>query len=490
MSKTPDLYAVILAGGSGSRLWPLSREMYPKQLLRLNNQNTLFQSTFLRLAKNFSSSNIVTTTNIKHAADIKLQLSELEQVLGGTHKPRVIVEPVGKNTAPAIALSVFYILNKMCKKGEDPIILIAPSDHLVKFQDKFADAVNKGVKLAKAGFIVTFGIKPEKPDTGFGYIKTIKDNNIAKITDNALKVQKFKEKPNLAMAEEYCRQGTYFWNSGIFMFRASTILNEMELYSKDIIKGLSDCDIADTGPAIKYDDYIKLPEISIDYAVMEYSKLITLIPVECGWSDMGSWQAIYDISDKDERNNFISGNVFDIDSKNSLIYSTSKLVSTIGLKDTVIIETDDAILACDKSRTQEVKKIFDHLKINNDLACMVHSTVYKHWGYNTALQRGKGFLIKTLHINPYAGLTFQMHHHRSEHWVVLSGTAKVTKENEIIYLNPGDSIDIPALTKHSIVNETSEELNVIEIQTGTSFEDDDIIRFENNTDLQFDQEKY
>jgi len=478
MEKNPKLYGVILAGGSGSRLWPLSREMYPKQLLKLAKDNTLFQATFLRLADIITASNVITVTNIKHAADIKLQLGQITASLDKANDLKVITEPIGRNTAPAIGLSAFYIKEKMSEPGTDPIILVAPSDHMIENQERFVKAVNEGIKLAKAGFIVTFGIKPEKPDTGYGYISTISDENITQTADCGLKVQEFKEKPNLKTAEEYCRMGTYFWNSGIFMFKASTILNEMEKYSKEILKNLINTEFNDADPTIKFDDYVKMPDISIDYAVMEHSKNIALIPIDCGWNDMGSWQAIYDLAEKDEKNNFISGNVVDIGSENSLIYSTSKLVSTIGLKDIVIIETEDAILACDKNKTQDVKKIFDHLKCINDLTCKIHRTVYRPWGYYTVLQRGEGFLIKMIHVNPGAKLSLQMHYHRSEHWVVLSGAAVVVRDGKEILLEAGGSIDIPATVKHSLENSGKVDLKIIEVQRGSYLEEDDIVRFE------------
>ena len=477
MEKRSDLYGVILAGGSGSRLWPLSREMHPKQLLKLAKDNTLFQATFLRLENIIPSDNIITITNVKHAEDIKLQLKELNSYdCSGTD--RIVIEPVGRNTAPAIGLATSYILKEVAKQTNDPVIIVAPSDHLIKQENIFIDALTEGIKLAESGYIVTFGIKPDKPDTGYGYISTIIDKSIEKITSHGLKVQEFKEKPDSNTAEMYLKAGTYYWNSGIFMFKASTLMNELNKFCPDILNILENSKMQLNGPAIKFDDYENMPDISIDYAVMEYSKLITLIPIDCGWNDMGSWQAIFDIEDKNEKNNFISGNVIDIESENSLIYSTSKLVTTIGLKDTVIVETEDAILACDKNRTQDVKKIFENLKENNDLACKVHRTVYRPWGYYTVLQRGDGFLIKIIQVNPKAKLSLQMHYHRSEHWVVLAGIAKVRKAGEEIMLNAGDSIDIPVTMKHSLENPGMIPLKIIEVQNGNYLEEDDIVRFE------------
>jgi mannose-1-phosphate guanylyltransferase/mannose-6-phosphate isomerase len=475
MIKRSNLYGVILAGGSGSRLWPLSREMHPKQLLKLAKDTTLFQSTFLRLNNIILDENIITVTNVKHSEDIKLQLNELNS---RNKNCKVVIEPLGRNTAPAIGLATFYILKEMLKDKSDPIIIVAPSDHMIKDENTFTTALNEGIKLAEAGHIVTFGIKPDKPDTGYGYISTIIDKSIEKITLDGLKVQEFKEKPDAVTAEMYLNEGTYYWNSGIFMFKASVLLNELDKYCPEIISILKDSTMESSGPTVKFEIYENLPDISIDYAVMEYSKQIALIPIDCGWNDMGSWEAIFDMEKKDDKNNFISGNVIDIGSENSLIYSTSKLVTTIGLKDTVIVETEDAILACNKNRTQDVKKIFENLKENNDQACIIHKTVYRPWGFYTVLQRGDGFLIKIIQVNPKAKLSLQMHYHRSEHWVVLAGIAKVRKVDDDIILNPGDSIDIPATAKHSLENPGIIPLKIIEVQNGDYLEEDDIVRFE------------
>lgn len=473
-----SLYGVILAGGSGSRLWPLSREMYPKQLLKLTGEHTLFQSTFCRLFGLIYPQNIFTVVNTKHSTDIRLQLNQLKDVCKNIEDPQIIVEPIGRNTAPAIGLAVKYIINKINEDNFDPIIFVAPSDHIIQDQQAFNDAVDCGIKLAEAGFIATFGIKPNKPDTGYGYICTESREDITKICNEALKVKEFKEKPDLETAQEYIKSQNYYWNSGMFIFKASTLLKEMELYSNDIYTLLNEITFNNEGPTVDFNDYIKIPDNSIDYAIMERSSLITLIPLLCDWSDMGSWEAIYDISQRDSNNNFISGNVIDFGSENSLIYSTSKLVSTIGMKDTVIVETNDAILVCDKNKTQDVKKIFNLLKSCNNDACFEHSTVYRPWGYYTVLEKAEDFLVKIININVKAKLSLQMHYHRSEHWVVLSGIAQIIKGDKELFLNPGDSIDIPATIKHSLANPGKIDLKIIEVQRGNYLKEDDIIRFE------------
>lgn len=473
-----NIYGVILAGGSGSRLWPLSRELYPKQLLKLNDDNTLFQTSVLRLCDVIPPENILTVTNIKQSSDIKLQLKQLKQKINTSCDNKTIIEPVGRNTAPAIAISVIYILQKMLKDKEDAIICITPADHMIQDKAKFSNAVREGIKLAEQDYIVTFGIKPDKPDTGYGYINTEKDQNISNISNEGVKACEFKEKPDIDTAVKYVNSGVYYWNSGIFIFKASVILEELSKHCPELFNNLQNIELHENGPTIKFDDFIKFPDISIDYAVMEKSSKLALIPIDCGWNDMGSWEAIYDTAKKDEKNNFFSGNVMDIESENTLVYGTSKLVATIGLKNTVVVETEDAILICDKNKTQEVKKVFDILKSSNDNACKVHKTVYRPWGFYTVLHEAPGFKTKMIQVSPGAKLSLQMHYHRSEHWVVLAGTAKVRKGDSDYYLKPGDSIDIPATVMHFLENPGRVDVQIIEVQTGAYLEEDDIIRLE------------
>jgi len=378
LSENKNIFGVILAGGSGSRLWPLSREMYPKQLLKLTGENSLFQSTFLRLTDVIPAKNIITVTNDKHLSEIKIQLAEIDT----NEEYTAIGEPVGRNTAPAIGLAALFIQNNLAEKNSDPVIFVTPSDHLIQNNEAFLDAVREGIKLAEDGYIVTFGIKPSKPETGYGYIKTNKDlrlpssrqplassgqaTPIVPHRNDVLagyKVDEFKEKPDFETAKKYLEAGNYFWNSGIFMFKASTILKEMQIHSLDVLAGLNKLDL--TKDFIEKETYQAIPSISIDYAVMEKSDRIALIPVDCGWNDLGSWESIYDVMDKDANQNYTKGNVISIDTQDSYIYSSSRLVSTIGVQNLVIIETDDAILVCDKSRTQDVKIIFDKLKKEN-----------------------------------------------------------------------------------------------------------------------------
>lgn len=472
-----DLYAVILAGGSGSRLWPMSREMYPKQLLKINDENTLFQSTFLRLAENFDDKNIFTITNTKHAPNINIQLEKIKEIFCRTKPYKVITEPIGRNTAPAIALATKFVQQAAGNKI-DPIILFAPSDHMVSKVKQFSKAIDEGIKLAKEGYIVTFGIVPDKIDTGFGYIKTKKDKKIKAISQDGYKVAEFIEKPDFETAKEYVESGKYYYNGGIFMFKASVIMKELKKYTPEIINILKNSSVDESVPSIAYQEFKEMPDISIDYAVMENSKKIALVPLDCGWNDLGSWEAIYDISKKDKNGNYIMGNVIDVGSKNSMIYSTSKLVTTIGLKDTVVVETEDALLVCDKSRTQDVKRVYNTLKDKNNSAIMIHKTVYRPWGYYTVMQEGEGFLTKCIVVNPNAKLSLQKHFHRSEHWVVLEGKAYVVKGEEAYELNAGESIDIAVEEIHSLQNPYDKPVKILEVQKGDKLDENDIVRIE------------
>jgi len=472
------IYGVILAGGNGSRLWPLSREMYPKHLLKLNQENTLLQSTFLRLSKFINDENIITVTNIKHSSDVKSQLSELKEKLNSDEKYTVINEPIGRNTAPAIALSIFYILSQLKDKSIDPIILVVPSDHLIKNIDTSTKIFKKGIKLAEQGYIVTFGVTPNRPDTGYGYINTIHDDNISKIEKEAAKVKEFKEKPDFKTAVKYYESGAYYWNAGIFMFKASEMIEEFKKYCPEILKDIKSAKLNSKNTIIDLEDYEKIQNISIDNAIMEKSDKIVSLPFDCGWNDLGSWETIFDISEKDSDNNLILGNTINIDSKNSLIYSTSRLVAAIGIDNLAVVETDDAVLVCNKNKTQDVKQVYDILKHRNSPEYKIHTTVYRPWGFYTVLKKEEGVLVKMIHVNSKARLSVQMHNHRAEHWVVLTGTANVVRGSEEFILAPGESIDIPVKVKHSLKNLTDKDLEIIEIQKGELLSEDDIIRFE------------
>ena len=405
---------------------------------------------------------IVSITNTKHASAVRLQLNEFQK------NDIILSEPVAKNTAPAIVTATKYIMQKT---NSDPVIIVSPSDLLINDINGFLSSVKIGEKLAEQGYLVTFGIKPDYVETGYGYIK------ISKKLENGYKVEKFVEKPDIDTAKKYISDEKYFWNSGIFMFKGSTLFSETLKYAPEIVKISESFDFS-KGNEIPFIEFDKMPNISIDYAVMEKSDNIALVELKSDWKDLGSWQSIYDASPKDKNGNVFSGHVLDENSKNSFVYSSSKLVATIGLEDTVIVETEDAILACKKDETQKVKHIYETLKKQHDDTHLVHKTVYRPWGFYTVMAQGNGFLTKLIHVNQGQKLSVQSHNYRSEHWVVLSGTAKVVLEGKDIILSPGHSVDIPLKAIHSLQNPYNEDLEIIEVQKGSPLIEEDIIRYE------------
>lgn len=454
------MYGVILAGGSGSRLWPLSRELYPKQLLKLNSKQSLLEKTFLRLLDTIDEKNIISITNAKHFTSVKTQLDAISK------KTTVLAEPISKNTAPAIAASVKYLLDT---QGDD-VVIVVPSDPLIKDLEAFSKTVKEGEKLAEQGYIVTFGVKPTKPEVGFGYIKT------SNAIEDGFIVEEFKEKPDFETAKKYVEAGNYYWNSGIFMFKASVFVEALKEYAKDIWEVYEQLDFTKS-EEIPYMLFDKMPSISVDYAVMEHAKNMALVPLKSDWNDLGCWDAIYETNEKDENGNVKIGNVIEQDCKNSLLYSSDRLVAGVGLEDVLIVETSDAILACKKDRAQDVKKIYDKLKEIKDDRHKIHKTVYRPWGYYTVLNQGAGYLTKMICVSKKGQLSLQSHNFRSEHWVVLSGTARVTLDNKVFMLKPGSSIDIPVKVKHSLANPYEEELQIIEVQKGDKLVEEDIIRY-------------
>lgn len=454
--------SIILAGGNGSRLWPLSREEYPKQLLAFDNNESLLQKTFNRLRSFSEPCDIVTVTNIKHFSNIKLQLNAID-------KANVVIgEPLGKNTAPAIACTLEYFKQA---SGSDDIVIIVPSDHLIQDVDAFRETVEMAKPLAEQGFIVTFGIKPTYPETGYGYIKT--QNELM----SGFKVEKFVEKPDLITAKKYLESGNYYWNGGIFMAKISTFLKEFELHALDIYKNLATLDFS-KDLKIAYSVYEKMPSISIDYAIMEKSQNIALVELKSDWNDLGSWQSIYSIKEKDADGNVLTGKVLVDNVKNSFIYSQKEIVAVSGLEDIILVETEDAIMACKVSESQNVKNLYEKLKATESDTTKLHKTVFRPWGYYTCMNRGEGYLTKTICVLPQQKLSVQSHNHRSEHWVVLEGTAKVILDGKEYDVYAGDSIDIPQGAKHSLQNPYAEELKIIEVQKGQYISEDDIIRYE------------
>ncbi len=453
---------VILAGGSGSRLWPLSREEYPKQLIPLVSDKSLLQQTFERLCLLSSPKDIVTVTNSKQFSNIKLQLNN-------TNKDNfVICEPVSKNTAPAIIISIEHLLQNGANK--DDVVLIVPSDHMIADDQLFKKTVDNGILLAQKGFIVTFGIKPTYPETGYGYIKTKEK------MDSGFLVDSFVEKPDFNTAKKYLNSGNYFWNGGMFLAKISTFLDEFSLYQNDTLKIAEQFDLSEKKQP-NYNLYTQMKCESIDYAIMEKSKKVALVELLSDWKDLGSWQAIYDLKTKDSDGNVITGKVVTDSVKNSFIYSQKELVAVSGLENIILVETEDAIMACKMDESQNVKKLYEKVKATESDTTRLHKTVFRPWGYYTNLNRGDGYLTKIICVLPKQQLSLQSHNHRSEHWVVLEGKALVIKDHREYNVYPGESIDIPLGTIHSLQNPYEDELKVIEVQKGDMLTEDDIVRY-------------
>lgn len=471
------LYSVILAGGSGSRLWPLSRETFPKQVFKLNNDFTLFQETFLRLTSLVDDKNIITTTNIKHSSAISEQLGVLQEKYCRKEKYKLLTEPVGKNTAPSIAIAVKYIIQNKIFNEPYQYVLTVPSDHYIPDTNAFSEFISKGLKLAQEGYIVSFSQETDETNENFGYMTAKKNAKVSEIEKSALKVSEFIEKPS--SSENIKKLSTrHFINSGIYLFRADVFMSELKKHAPAIHKQLEKLTVKTTLPSVELSEYEKFNDVSIDYALMEKTKKLVTIPFSAEWKDIGSWDSLYELSQKDENGNVYIGKVIDCGSGNSLIYSTSKPVVTLGLKDTIVVETEDAVLISDKNDSKSIKNIYKKLNENNTKQKEIHKTVHRPWGYYTVLEEGEGFLTKCIVVNPNAKLSIQLHHHRSEHWIILEGEATVIKGSETYKLRAGNCIDIAIEEIHSLQNLTSEQIKVLEVQQGDILDENDIERIE------------
>lgn len=455
---------IILAGGTGSRLWPLSRELYPKQLLQLTNETSLLQTTLGRVAALPEVLPPVIVVGEEHRF---ITLSQVEE-LGKFADFSILLESDGRNTAPAICGAAHY-----CQQaGKDVTLLVLPADHIVLNSDAFKQAVAKAKELASEGLIVTFGITPTAPETGYGYIEQGKGGAVAS----------FKEKPDLATATEYLEQGNFFWNSGMFAFSLETLLAELEIFAPDIFGAMKTAvdEGSRDGKFFRFgkDGMASCPSDSIDYALMEKTKKAAVIEADLGWSDIGSWKALWEVYEKDSAGNVARGDVMLEDTKNCLIKSEKRLVAAVGMEDTLVVETADAVLVAPLSRSQEVKKIVTSLKEQKRNEYSIHATAFRPWGSYTVLEEQPRFQIKRITVRPGAKLSLQMHHHRSEHWVVVSGTARVTNGDAVILLHENQSTYIPPGTKHRLENPGVIELELIEVQNGSYLGEDDIVRFD------------
>ncbi|WP_295577351.1 mannose-1-phosphate guanylyltransferase/mannose-6-phosphate isomerase [Stenotrophomonas maltophilia] len=455
---------VILSGGSGTRLWPLSREAYPKQFLPLVGDDTMLQATWKRVASIAGAAPIV-VANQEHRFMAAEQLRECKVL-----PQALILEPVGRNTAPAIAIAALQAL----ASGNDALLLVLPSDHVVRNEAAFHAAVKQAAIAAEAGKLVTFGIVPTAPETGYGYIK-------AAAGEGVRAVDRFVEKPDLATAEQYVASGEYFWNSGMFLFKASRYLKELEALQPAI---LAACRQA-LDKAARDNDFIRLdaeafaasPNDSIDYAVMEKTADAAVVPLDAEWNDVGSWSALWEVSDKDADGNACHGDVIALDCKDSYAYG-NRLIAMVGLQDVVVVETDDAVFVGHKDRVQDVKEIVGQIKRDGRSEAAAHRKVYRPWGAYDSIDNGARFQVKRITVKPGATLSLQMHHHRAEHWIVVSGTAEVTRGDEVILLSENQSTYIPLGVTHRLKNPGKLPLELIEVQSGSYLGEDDIVRFE------------
>jgi len=463
-----NIIPVILSGGSGTRLWPLSRKQYPKQYLPLAGDNTMLQETILRLS---GLDNLVDPIIICNA-DHRFLVAEQCQQIDITN-PTILLEPVGRSTAPAIAAAALQSL----KETDDAVLLVLSADHVIQDVEAFHQAINIARQQAQEGKLATFGIVPTDANTGYGYIRPSKEN-----IDGAYKVEEFVEKPDLQTAQAYLKQGNYLWNSGMFMFKADALIDELTTYSPEVVTSVKTA----VNNAEQDLDFIRLdkqafessPSDSIDYALIERSGNVVVVPLDAQWNDIGSWSALYDIGTKDDNGNVIQGDVFTEETTNTYINATSHMVATIGVQDLVIVDTPNATLISTKDKVQEVKKIVEQLQQQDREEQFCHRKVYRPWGWYDSIEVGIHFQVKRLYVNPGAKLSLQMHYKRAEHWVVVSGTATAINGEDTLTLTEGDSTYIPIGTIHGLENKTSEPLQIIEVQSGAYLGEDDIVRFE------------
>ena len=466
------LIPTILCGGAGSRLWPVSRELHPKPFIRLADGQSLLQKAWLRGVALPDVTETLTVTNRELVFKTE---DEYREVAGTRYKDLAngfILEPFGRNTAPAIAAAALQVA---ASHGDDALMLVLAADHLISDQPAFAQAVAKAMRLAAQGKLVTFGIQPDTPETGYGYIEA--DGNT---------VVRFVEKPSLEVAREYVESGNYLWNSGMFCFSAGTMLREMQLHCPDILAATRACleqsrrvqGKGRTQIELEAEAFGRVPDDSIDYALMEKSSNVAVVPCNIGWSDIGSWNAVGELTAPDAHGNRIAGEVMLHDVSNCYIQSSQRIIGAIGVDNLVVIDTPDAVLIADRSRAQDVKLLFARLKAEGHETHRLHTTVHRPWGTYTVLEEGPRFKIKRIVVKPAGRLSLQMHHHRSEHWVVVSGMARVVNGEQELFINTDESTYIPAGHKHRLENPGVVDLVMIEVQSGEYLGEDDIVRFE------------
>ncbi len=465
-----NIYPVILSGGSGTRLWPQSRTSYPKQFLPLVSDQSLLQETARRVSDSSLFAPPLMVCNEEHRFLVAEQLREI-----GIQPSHIVLEPLARNTAPAVAAAACLL----AKTDPDALMLVLPSDHMIEDRAAFLSIVKVAADAAAGGALVTFGIKPTRPETGYGYIA---GGEALEASKGCLKVDSFVEKPDLETAERYLKDGRYFWNSGMFLFGASAFLAECDLFEPDILKGAkaavagaqTDLDFL----RLALEPFTALPSKSIDYAVMEHTTRAAVVPADIGWNDVGSWASLWEIGDKDKDGNVVRGDSLAIDTRNSFISTDGPLVAVLGVEDLTVVATMDAVLVLPLDRAQDVKTIIDRLKAEKRHESSLHPRVYRPWGFYQTVHDGDRFQVKRITVNAGASLSLQRHHHRAEHWVVVNGVAEVTKDDATFILHENESVYLPPLCIHRLVNPGKVPLNLIEVQSGSYLGEDDIERYE------------
>jgi mannose-1-phosphate guanylyltransferase len=461
------LLPVILAGGSGTRLWPLSRELFPKQFHALAGKLTMLQETVSKLDGLDCASPLV-ICNEEHRFIAAEQLRQI-----GDDGATILLEPAGRNTAPAIALAALYA----SRSGDDPLLLVLAADHLIRQAERFRESVEKAVPLAEEGKLVVFGVAPDRPETGYGYIR-----RGAALGENGFTVDRFEEKPDRARAEAYVGDGGYDWNSGMFLFRASVYLAELKRFRPDILEACEQAvaSVSQDMDFVRVDGkkFAASPAISIDYAVMEKTADAVMVPLDAGWSDIGSWSALHDVQERDEQGNVLVGDVLALDSRDTLVRAESRLVTVVGVENLVVVETKDAVMVAHRDHVQNVKEMVERLRELDRREHINHREVYRPWGHYDSIDFGDRHQVKRITVKPGAKLSVQMHHHRAEHWVVVRGTARVRKGDETITLSENQSTYIPLGEIHALENPGKIPLELIEVQSGSYLGEDDIVRFE------------
>jgi mannose-1-phosphate guanylyltransferase/mannose-6-phosphate isomerase len=461
------IYGVILAGGWGTRFWPLSRSQYPKQVLRLLGSESMLQSTVERLLPRIPPERLAVVTNASQAGLIHQELDRR-----GWDGVRILLEPQGRNTAAAVGLAAVSLADEA---GEG-VMAVFPADHYIRDQASLLRGLDLGAGWAQAGYLVTFGIPPTRPETGYGYIK-----QGAPLDDQrrAYRVDRFIEKPPLAQAREFLVDGGYYWNSGIFLFSPDVVLEAFSRYLPDLHRELDRLRNPENRPSLE-EVYQRIPNISLDHGIMEKAENVAVVPVEMGWNDVGTWEALHELFPQDERGNVREGRILDQDSQECIFWAQNRLVATIGLTNTIVVDTPDATLVCHRDRAQEVKELVTELHRQQLVESVHHTTVERPWGRYTVTDEGPGFKVKRIVVDSGKKLSLQVHQRRAEHWVVVSGTAQVTLGQNISLVASNQSVYIPPKTPHRLENPTIEPLQIVEVQTGDYLEEDDIVRLEDD----------